>query len=494
MGFRNLNIKTKMLITFIATIVVLMTVVLFVMSEVTKKGITKNVNPFLEVFSHIAANEIAVGLEFNDKAKVADAADQFTQEQVFSYIRVVDANRDEIYTYRKAGLAEIRSQEPTAIGKSEDELFKTVAVTANGKEIGAVTIGLSLEDLRKTLNAARFAVVTLSFLMVGIFVIIIFVIANLISKPIQRMTELSQKIARGDLTQEIVIESEGEIGRLAKAFSDMVVDLRLLVSQVKDDSNQIAEASGELSASSQQVSANSEQAKLQMSTVSSAIEQTSQNVGSVAAAAKQVMATINEISRNVLKSTEVSGHAVDVVTATSGTISKLGDSSAEIGDVIKVINSIAQQTNLLALNATIEAERAGEAGKGFAVVANEVKELAKATAEATEEISEKIAAIQSGTQGAVSAIGEIEAVIKETKEISLSIASAIEQQAATANEITRSAAEAASGTQEVVQSMAGVASFSKDTADEMSNVLIATQTLAQKGEALKELVGKFHVD
>ena len=91
--------------------------------------------------------------------------------------------------------------------------------------------------------------------------------------------------------------------------------------------------------------------------------------------------------------------------AANATVTKLGESSAEIGEVIKVITSIAQQTNLLALNATIEAARAGEAGKGFAVVANEVKELAKQTAKATEDISHKINAIQTDTKGAVEAIG-----------------------------------------------------------------------------------------
>ena len=122
---------------------------------------------------------------------------------------------------------------------------------------------------------------------------------------------------------------------------------------------------------------------------------------------------------------------------TNATVSKLGDSSIEIGQVIKVITSIAQQTNLLALNATIEAARAGEAGKGFAVVANEVKELAKQTAKATEDIGRRIGAIQDDTKSAVEAIGTISGIINQVNDISNTIATAVEEQSATTNEMSQ---------------------------------------------------------
>ena len=132
----------------------------------------------------------------------------------------------------------------------------------------------------------------------------------------------------------------------------------------------------------------------------------------VAAGAEEMGASIREIAQNATEAAQVAAQAVLARRVHQPRRSrKLGDSSAEIGNVVKVITSIAEQTNLLALNATIEAARAGEAGKGFAVVANEVKELAQETARATEDISRRVEAIQADTAGAVDAIGEIGQII-----------------------------------------------------------------------------------
>jgi methyl-accepting chemotaxis protein len=137
----------------------------------------------------------------------------------------------------------------------------------------------------------------------------------------------------------------------------------------------------------------------------------SANIEAVASAAEEMTTSIREVAKSASDAAKTAASAVENAASAQTTIGSLGDSSAEIGKVVKVITSIAQQTNLLALNATIEAARAGEAGKGFAVVANEVKELAKETAKATEDISAKIEAIQSDSNNAVSAIEEISHVI-----------------------------------------------------------------------------------
>jgi methyl-accepting chemotaxis protein len=169
----------------------------------------------------------------------------------------------------------------------------------------------------------------------------------------------------------------------------------------------------------------------------------------------------------------------------------LGESSREIGNVIKVITSIAQQTNLLALNATIEAARAGEAGKGFAVVANEVKELAKQTAKATEEISQKIEAIQGVTKGAVTAIEEISTIINQINDISNSIASAVEEQTATTNEIGRSVNEAAQGVNDIAKNIGGVATAARNTTQGANDTKTASLQLSEMAARLQAAVAKF---
>ena len=182
---------------------------------------------------------------------------------------------------------------------------------------------------------------------------------------------------------------------------------------------------------------------------------------------------------------------MSVASEAQGTVASLGESSAEIGQVIKVITSIAQQTNLLALNATIEAARAGDAGKGFAVVANEVKELAKETARATEDIGRKIEAIQSDTSGAVSAISEISEVIGRISDIQSTIASAVEEQTATTNEISRSVSEAATGANDIAEDVTRVASAASDTQQGAQTTLQSATDLSGMATELRDLVGQF---
>ena len=297
--------------------------------------------------------------------------------------------------------------------------------------------------------------------------------------------------AGGDLTQAITVTGDDPIGQMAVSLQRFFSDLRNSVASIADNATALAGASEELSAVSSEMSSNADETSSQANVVSAASEQVSANVQTVATGVDEMNMAIREIAKNASEAARVSQQAVTVANNTNNTIAKLGESSIEIGKVVKVITSIAEQTNLLALNATIEAARAGEAGKGFAVVANEVKELAKETAKATEDISQKIETIQNDTQGAVEAIRQISDVINQINDISNTIASAVEEQTATANEMGRNVSEASKGSGEIAQNITAVATAAQSTTQGASNTQQAAGELSRMAANLQNLVGQF---
>jgi methyl-accepting chemotaxis protein len=298
---------------------------------------------------------------------------------------------------------------------------------------------------------------------------------------------------KGDLTKRIDIASTDEIGELAKWFNVFIDRLDEMVTAIAQNVFLLESASEELNATSQKIAATSEETSAQVKLVSAAAQQVSQNLQIVATGAEQMGVSIQGIARNATEAAKIATSAVTVTETTNATVSKLGDSSTEIGEVIKVITSIAQQTNLLALNATIEAARAGEAGKGFAVVANEVKELAKGTAKATHDIGGKIAAIQTDTKAAVEAIASIRVVINQVNNISTTIATAVEQQNITTNEMSRNVSEAATTSNNINNSIAGVAEAAESATRGAASTRKASQQLVRTSTILRELIGQFKI-
>jgi len=350
---------------------------------------------------------------------------------------------------------------------------------------------------------------------------IAWLISRSISGPLNQLGKRMQELADGRLDGEIPGVGRGdEVGAMAatvQIFKDNALRIREMeqadaasqqraaaerrsvMENLANDFERsvngivrsVASAAGGMQSTAQSMTATASDATARASTVSAATQSANSNVGTVAAAAEELSSSVAEIARQVNRSSEIAGKAVSDAERTNATVQVLSTGAEKIGEVVKLIHSIAAQTNLLALNATIEAARAGESGKGFAVVASEVKALANQTAKATEEISAQVAAMQTSTSDAVAAINGITETIAQMSEITSSISSSISQQGDATREIARNIQSVAAGSNEISAHIGGVTHAAAATGSAASEVLSNARELDNQSGLLRQAVDGF---
>ncbi|HZT27087.1 MAG TPA: PAS-domain containing protein [Pseudolabrys sp.] len=260
--------------------------------------------------------------------------------------------------------------------------------------------------------------------------------------------------------------------------------------RIEDHLHTVAEGAIAMRTTATTLFANSGQTSKSAESAVAASNEACTNVETAATAADELASSIGEIGRQLALTTDIVRAAVGEAKGTNEQIGALSQAAQRIGDVIKLIRTIAGQTNLLALNATIEAARAGEAGKGFAVVAAEVKSLAVQTAKATEDIAKLIASVQTATSTAVGAIGRIAARMHEIDSCATAVSSAVEEQNAATAEISQNVAGAAEGAKTVVSVLGEVSDAASDTRQSAESVLAASQAVeAAAAELRREVEG-----
>lgn len=348
---------------------------------------------------------------------------------------------------------------------------------------------------------------------------VIFIVQVSVPKPLREVLANIDRLAAGELAEEIPVTRSDEIGRISQGlegFRLKLIESKKLEAEMNNSQRSVIERGekveainqefdatvgdilGTVTAAAQQMNATatsmssaSEDARSKSHEVLETAQESSQNMASVSSATEELSASIREIASQTSHATEVARSAVDSAESVRSQTTDMVENAQKIDEVVNLISGIAEQTNLLALNATIEAARAGEAGKGFAVVASEVKGLAGQTAKATEDISSQIASMQQATTNTAEAIDNIVSTIQGVNDVITAISSAVSEQEGAIGEITQNIQMVSNGSQYISDNMRDVSDSVGNTGQSAGKVLSASEMLNHEADKLRNQIQNF---
>ncbi|MCX7983770.1 MAG: methyl-accepting chemotaxis protein [Bacteroidetes bacterium] len=366
-------------------------------------------------------------------------------------------------------------------------------------------------DVQRAETAQEQATTLFWIVLAGVIALSIFIVIKinrLILTTIFQLRDSFQRVANGDVTVSVPVHTNDELGAMAESFNAMTKELRELLQKVSESTETIASATTEISSSTEQMSAGAQEQSSQASEVASAVEEmtktiveNSKNASLTAETARKARDTAKEGSIIVRDTIDGMKQIASVVNRSAETVQALGKASDQIGEIISVIDDIADQTNLLALNAAIEAARAGEQGRGFAVVADEVRKLAERTTKATKEIATMIRHIQNETKGAVISMEEgtqkVEYGISLADKAGKALENIVEisqQVTDMVNQIAAASEQQSSASEQISKNIEAISTVTQQTASGIQQIAHSAENLNQLTEQLRDLVSRFKLE
>ncbi|WP_447968324.1 methyl-accepting chemotaxis protein [Nitrospira sp. M1] len=432
-------------------------------------------------------------------------ADEFERKAIDAVMAGADSYASEdilhgVPTYRRASAD--RASEPACVTCHIDKQV--------GDVIGLLSVSIPMAHAKEEMMASvtRTGGALFAMLLICLAVFYVF-LQKFVLRPLHSLTLLSKDIAQGqgDLTKRVPVVSHDEIGELGRYFNLCIEKIQRSMGMVSEATRRIVVSATELSTTSNELSQSSEGQNSRMVQSTSAVEEMTMTASEVARNSTEAARLAKDTSETARTGHEVMMETVagmeqvsEAVGQSSTIIVTLGKSSDQIGDIVRVIEDIADQTNLLALNAAIEAARAGEQGRGFAVVADEVRKLAERTTKATKEIGDMIRQIQHDTKSAVASmedgtqrvLGGVE-LANKTGEALEKIQSMVDQTTDMIQQIADAAEEQSSATRQIATDLETVAQSSKEASGGVTESAKASHDLRVLATELQSLINTFRI-